>query len=183
MTVKEIVLLAAEELRIQAEVSSYLKTNDSAGKEKTQLLLNCFNLVENELALDYLPLTTTEKVQTSTGQVQFSALKNAPVRILKVENRQGEEVPFTLYPKYLTSEKGELLITYTYTPEPKTIHDESDFSGNVSARLMAFGMAAEYTMAMGEFQESGLWDKKYKDAIAAICPLKTSKKMASRRWV
>ena len=84
MTVREVVMLAAEELRIAQEVSDYFDRGSIEGKEKAELLLTCFNLVEDELALDYLPLETEEKLTSNHGQIYFDQLGYAPVRILKV---------------------------------------------------------------------------------------------------
>ncbi len=182
MTVKEVVMLAAEELRIASEVAEYFDGISTVGEEKAKLLLTCFNVVENELALDYLPLTAEEKLNSATGQIHFSQLKNSPVRILQVKNANGVTLDFTLFPKYLKTQKGIVYVSYTYTPATKTIDDESDFAINISSRLIAYGIAAEYTMAMGEFGESSLWDKKYKDAIEAAYQMKSGGKIASRRW-
>ena len=110
MTVKEVVLLAAEELRIAAEVKAYWDGTNLNGEEKARLLLTCFNMVENELALDYLPLTSEEKLSSSTGQIQFVQLKNAPVRILQVKNAKGEALDFKLYAKYLQTEKRQEIV-------------------------------------------------------------------------
>ena len=182
MTVREVVMLAAEELRIASEVAEYFDGASAVGKEKAELLLTCFNVVENELALDYVPVHAEEKISSVTGEIQFSQLKNSPVRILQVSNTKGETLEFSLFPKYLKTQKGVVYVSYTYTPATKTINDESDFSMNISSRLMAYGIAAEYAMAMGEFAESSLWDKKYKDAIEAAYQMKSGGKIAARRW-
>lgn len=36
-----------------------------------------------------------------------------------------------------------------------------------SPRLFAYGIAAEYCLACGLFEEAAVWDKKYKDALTA----------------
>ena len=181
MTVREIVDLAAEELRIAKETTDYFNGSSTAGQAKAELLLTCYNLVENELALDYFSLTKEESV-SSSGKVLFTALKNSPVRILKVTDSNGQDLAYTLYPSYIEVRRGNVKISYVYTPNVKAIDEECDFSGNVSARLMAFGIAAEYCMATGSFEESALWDKKYKDAIEAIREKSKGGRMALRRW-
>ena len=180
MTVREVVMLAAEELRIATETTEYFNGSSTKGQAKAEMLMTCYNLVENELALDYFTLTQEESV-TSTGKVLFSALKCSPVRILEVTDAQGNRLEYALYPSYITVRKGAVHIRYVYTPNKKTIDDECDFIGKVSARLMAFGIAAEYCMAMGAFEEASLWDKKYKDAIEEIREPKGGR-IALRRW-
>ncbi len=182
MTVREVVMRAAEELRIVTEVANYFDGVDLRGEEKAKLLLTCFNMVESELALDYLPLTAEEKINSISGQIQYSQLKNAPVRIVQVRNANGEAIEFKLFAQYLQAQKGALTVVYTYTPAEKDIHGDCAFPAHIAGRLMVYGIAAEYAMAMGEFSESALWDKKYKDAIEAAYEMKSGGKMPSRRW-
>ena len=46
MTVKETVILAAEELGLGARVRGFLENNASEGKEETETLVRYFNVVE-----------------------------------------------------------------------------------------------------------------------------------------
>ena len=72
---------------------------------------------------------------------------------------------------------------YAYSPTEKNIDKESDYQTAVSERLFLYGMAAEYCLAEGEFEAAGIWDKKYKEAIAAAYRLRPVKRLRSRRWV
>ena len=74
MTVKEVLLTAAFELGMADGVQAYLDGTSQAGKADTERLLTCYNLVENELALDYLPVTAEDEVLTDTGVVYFTEL-------------------------------------------------------------------------------------------------------------
>lgn len=181
MTVREIVDLAAEELGILEDVREYFDDGVSAGKAKAERLLTCYNLVENELALDYFTLEKSEIVM-SNGQVKFSQLENAPVKIISVTDAENNPYEFALYADYLQTVKGAVRITYAYTPNKKTIDDDCDFTKEVSSRLMSYGIAAEYALAVGSFEEAALWDKKYKDAIAVLYKKRKSSRIQSRRW-
>ncbi len=183
MTVKEILLETARKIGKYQEVSDYLDGGASAGKKLTEELLECFHTVENELALDYLPLYAEEELVSQTGAVFFSQLDRAAVRIVEVQDGQGNALKFQLFPQYLKTQSGKLKIRYSYTPEKKSLNDESDFGLHVSVRLFAYGMAAEYAIQNGLFAEAGVWDRKYKDAIAAVYKATPNKKIASRRWV
>ena len=71
MTVKESILLAAEELGCGGQVRDYLENKGETGKRETEALLRCFNLVENEVALDYLPLYAEDETESETGTILF----------------------------------------------------------------------------------------------------------------
>lgn len=180
MTVKEILLASAELLQLDDVVAQLRGTGEES--EKTDVLLQCFNLVENELALDYLPLYAETEVETETGVVNYTSLPHAVVRILRVQDEGGNALSFKLFPSYIKASCGKLKIGYTYAPTAKTLLGSSDYVLQASVRLFAYGIAAEYTLLTGMFEESAVWDKKYKDAIEAAyrsCPCRV---LRSRRW-
>ena len=184
MTVKEIILAAACELGIGEGVESYLAggSKDAQAESNTKALLRCFNLVENEVALDYLPLLAEEEMTSDTGAIEYAALSREAVRVLSVRDEWGNEVPFTLFPDYLKTQPNKVCVRYTYLPKPKTLEDKSDFTLNASVRLFACGVAAEYALANGLFEEAAVWDKKYKDAIKAAYSSKPARRIRSRGW-
>ena len=183
ITVKEVLLIAAAELGLYDTVRSYIEEQNETGKEETEALLRCFNLVENEVALDYLPLYAEEVVETDTGSVYYSQLSRSAVRVVKVTDEWDNDAPFRLFPEYIKTQGGRLKIRYAYAPEKKGIADESDYLTQVSPRLFAYGVAAEYCLALGIFEDAAVWDKKYKDAITATYRAKPVRVIQSRRWV
>lgn len=180
MTVKEILIASAELLQLDDVVEQLV--NNGAESEKTDALLRCFNLVENELALDYLPLYAETELETTTGMVHYTSLPHAIVRVLRVQDEGGNALSFKLFPAYVKTGVGRLKIGYTYAPAEKTLYGNSDYMVQASVRLFAYGIAAEYTLLTGMFEESAVWDKKYKDAIAATYQSKPCKVLRSRRW-
>lgn len=182
MTVKEAVTMAAKELGIYEDVQGVLDGTGTDGEEKVRLLVDCFNIVENELALDYLPLQAEDEMYSTTGTIEFAALRYQATRILHVTDEWGNRTKFSLFPAYLKTQPGKVKIGYTYTPEPKTLEGESDYRLYVSTRLLAYGIAAEYAYAVGLFEEASVWDKKYKDAITAAYRVRPCARLRSRRW-
>lgn len=183
MTVKEVLKTAATELGILEEVADTLEGTSTAENGAVENMLNCFNLVENELALDYLPLIVEEELETETGAVLYSELSRSAVQILKVTDVWGNETQFKLFPDHLKTQAGRIKIRYSYTPEKKNLEDSSDFLLHASVRMLAYGVAAEYSLACGRFEDAAVWDKKYKDSIAAAYRRKPTRKIQSRRWV
>ena len=96
MQVKEAVLLAATQLGIVDKIQECLDYNTTEGKEDLDLLITCFNVVENELALDYLPLYQEEEMQSLTGKINYAMLKRTAVRILQVTDAEDNSLKFTI---------------------------------------------------------------------------------------
>ena len=183
MKIKEVVLSAARLLGIEEEVAAYFADTDTLGKKNAELLTTCFHLVENELAIDYLPLINEETYSTETGQILYSWLQKRVLRVLEVRNLQGDSLPFKIFPKYLTTQPSTVCVRYTFVPEEKDVDGECEYGENVSKRLLAFGVATEYCLAMGLFEEAAVWDRKYKDAIESVRSLAPYKRISSRRWI
>ena len=183
MKVKEIILSTASLIGSYEEVKDYIDDEDDAGAAITELLLHCFNLVENELALDYLPLVTEEEKQSNTGKIVYSSLKKSIVRIIRVTDEHGNSIAYQAFPDHLMTQVGKVNIVYSYTPTPKTIEGESDFELYVSARMFEYGILAEYCAAVGRFEEANVWDEKYKDAVESAYRAQSGGRMPVRRWV
>ncbi len=182
MTVKEILLAAATELNVLEEVEGYLSGTSTDGEAQAKVLLRCFNLVENEVALDYLPLLAEDEMETETGVIHYAALSREAARVVGVWDEWGNTVPFTLFPDYLKTQPNKVRVRYTYLPKEKSFKDKSDFTLQASVRLFAYGVAAEYALASGLFEEAAVWDQKYKDAIKAAYCAQPSRRIRSRRW-
>lgn len=181
LTVREILLSAAEALHLDDAIA-YL-SGKSTKLGETNDLLRCYNLVENELALDYLPLQAEETFESTTGVLYYSTFDNAIVRVLHVSDESGNPTDFKLFPDYFKTQPGVVCIRYTYSPKAKTVDQVCEYTMQASARLFTYGIAAEYTLALGMFEESAAWDKKYKDAITAVYRARPCKMLRSRRWV
>lgn len=183
MTVKEVILKSAELVGVSEAVTAYLETGNADGKAETETLLRCYNFVENALALDYLPLFTEESVEAASGEVAYSALSKAATHIVSVKNEAGESLAFRIFPLSLKTAAGNVTVRYAYAPTEKGLEDGVEAAPAVSARLLAYGVAAEYCTARGFYEEAAVWEARYKKAIAAAAERGRSRKIQSRRWV
>lgn len=182
MKVKEIILAAAKLLGMEQEILAY-SNGEGLESENADMLLDCFNRVENELALDYFPLVAEEEKTSENGQYGYSAFENNVVRVLRVMDEWGQSIAFKLYARYLTTQQGKVKIAYTYSPKIKAWTDDAEQALGVSQRLFAYGVAAEFSLLKGLYEEGAVWEKKYKDAIAYAGRAMRVKRMKGRVWV
>ena len=186
MTVKEVIALAAGCLG-REELVSALDKEEVSEEEKLEFdaFLRAYNFVENEVALDYFPLKKEELFAPVEHKVSYTRFSSAPVDVLKVTDGNGRTVEFEIRPThiYLPEEQGVVSVTYSYAPVQKSIEDSSEFSGKISARLLAYGVASEFSLVCARYQEAAMWEKRFRDALkcANLCRRKLS--MSSRRWV
>ncbi len=184
ISVKDIVLLAAELVGVKDCVDDFAAGNVNDENQRViDGLVQCFNLVENELALDYLPLVKEDALSTADGCVPYSVLHQKAAYIIGVYDRFENPVKVKRFATHLQVMPGEYVVRYAAIPIEKGIEDDSEYEIGVSERTFAYGIAAEYCLHKGLQAESAVWDKKYKKALAEIFRAKESKRVKARSWV
>lgn len=185
MEVKCVLSLAAANLGREDLVAAI---HDCAGEPFGEVasLLRCYNLVENEIALDYFPLKREDRLCICGKFIPLARLRFAPVQILSVKDEQGTPLKFELRPARIfmphCSEK-RVSVFYTYSPREKRFCERTELGGKISSRLLSFGVAAEFLLSNGQFSEAAVWEKRYHDALRAVNTLQKPLRIRSRRWV
>lgn len=185
MTVKNILSLAAANLGREDLVAAVYDCAQEPWGEVASLL-RCYNLVENEIALDYFPLKTEETLVSCGSVIPYARLQHAPVTILSVTDENGNAENFEVRPAriVLTGCKNrKLKVVYTYSPAEKLFTDCCELGGKISARLLSFGVACEFCLTNGQFAEAAAWEKKYREALRAANTTRRPLSVRSRRWV
>ncbi|MDE6104851.1 MAG: hypothetical protein K2G38_04125 [Clostridia bacterium] len=136
-------------------------------KETVTTLLYCFNAVESEMAVNYLPLTEKKELESATGKYFLFLLDHTPTRIIRV-TAGGKEVEYELYPEFIITESKAVVIEYEYAPAKKNINDSSEYGKNIGERAFACGVAAEYCLINGETEAADIWEAKYRKAVDKI---------------
>lgn len=186
MTVKEILNIACTFVN-RREVNSYLngEGNVQSSQEVNEckdVLIDLINVVVNELACTYVPMITSEDVLVTGGRIYYKDLKNKALKIVKVTDKNNNEVDYKYAYKYITVDLPSVTVFYEYVPNKVGLYDEVGYlDKDVPARVIAYGVAAEYMLVNGDFDEAVMWHKRYTDAIATICVPK-NKKAAGRLW-
>lgn len=183
ISVKEVILTASELIGADGLAKSVEKGSSSS--EELSLLLKCFNLVENEVALDYFPLKSRETLSPSGGSIAYTAFAEAPIRVLKVTDSAGRSLPFDLFFDHidLRGYPRAVEVTYAFAPRTKALADNSDYAGKISARLLAYGVATEYLLATNRYSEAAAFEKKYREALRAANEPGRKLTVRARRWV
>ena len=182
MDVIDIIRSAAWYAGVLRQVDMNLEEDEEEYKEVADDLLRAYNNVENELALNYLPLVEKEEFETEWGELVFNEFSYRVIHILNVYNEQGEKLKFELRPGCVLTKPGKIWVEYTYTPYEKDFYDTTEHQMFVAAPLFVFGMLAEFYLARGEFEEAAVWDKKYKEAISSSYQMQKGKRMPCRGW-
>lgn len=151
--------------------------------EEAEKLLNCYNLVVSELCEEYLPLIHTETLTSTSGRFYFTEFSKTPLEIKQVFNAVGEEITFKKTPLYIETECNTVTVSYVFYPEEATINDESVYSGTkISQRILALGVAREYLLVSGFFEEAVSFDKRFTESLAQVLLKNSGVVIRARSW-
>ncbi len=179
VTVREVLGLAAAHAG-RGDLESVLS---DAGNADTVELLRCYNVVENEVALDFYPVSRTQTFTPEKGIVPVTAFERQPVNVLRVTDGKGRRLPFSTAAEFVRTESGgEVEIEYTYAPEKKKVGENSEFGDKISARLLSYGVASVYLLSRGSAAEAAEWERRYREALRAAGICRRTLSVRSRRW-
>ena len=184
MKVESVVFLAADFLGLRDCVERVLE-GDWEGNDYIIYtgLLRWYNLVETEVATDYLPLVCEEIVVCEDGKVAYEKFSRKPAYIIGAFDNYGEKVKIRLFPTYFAAAKGTYTVRYAALPIEKTIDDECEWALPITERVIAYGLAAEYCIQNGLYAEQAVWEKKFKSGLAAACKQRGGKTVKVGGWV
>lgn len=185
MKIKDLIAGACELIN-RNDICEYLTSGvcsspESMNKE-VNVLLCCFNLIENEIALDYTSLKCVENFESENGVVFYADFLKTPLEILNVYDEFANKVKFKTENEFLKCKPGKVKVEYSYSPTKKSLDGESDFDGKISERIFAYGIACEYSLVSGMYDEASVFDKKYKDALKSAITQKSGKILKARKW-
>ncbi len=185
MTIKDIVTTAAVCLG-KTEVLEYLEKGVAENVEQVEkelnLLLRCTVLTVEQLATEYAPLSMEEQFQTENGRIYFSDFSRRVLEILSVKSLGKIEQTFKVYPEFVKTINGRVVVEYNYLPQNLKLADEISFdNGKITERIISYGVASEYALIEDCYEESVMWDERFKQSLIKAIGTKNAR-VKQRRW-
>lgn len=175
----------------QTNVVNYVKgvasnTNPTADAETladVDLFTTLANLVIRELAGTYIYMKATQNFTTNNKRIAYSSFTVSPVEILAVYDANGISVSYKENREYLEVAFSSVSVEYAYIPSNYSLSQEIGYSEKeISITALSFGVAGEYCLATGRFDEAVMFRKRYSDAIEQFC-LPKNRKVKRRGWL
>jgi len=172
------------------DVCDYFGEQNNNGEETyfdILTLLKIINLVVSELSSTYLPLTTEQNVTFDDGKFAYSDLEKKVVKILDVHDGMGNKISYTETAEYIEldstySSTSALTVVYQFAPEEYNEESEIDYDEkDIPARVIAYGVAAEYCISQSRFDEATFHYDRYISAIQELKGVK-NRKIKARSW-
>lgn len=145
-------------------------------EEVKPILVRCYNLVEQELATDYFPILEVDKFFHVEDKIYYKDFSRKGYMIKGVQDFRGDKVNYVLRLEYLELQKnydgGTFFVKYYYTPDEKDFHSQCTY-GVEYINILKYGVASEYCLATGDFEQAKIYNDKYKEIIKLKGPKKT----------
>ena len=187
MSIKEIIRITALLLG-RENVINYLDGNyneEQVGADcfrTVNTLTDLANLVINELCATYIPMVKVEDVKAIDGRVYYKDLTERAIKIRAVYGADGRELDYTTTAEYIYINYPEVAVEYNYVPENYGLEQSIGYTDkDISARVIANGVAAEFCITEGRFDEAVTFHKRYIDMLSDIC-LPKNVLTKKRRW-
>ena len=177
MKIKDIITATAALLN-QHDVIGYLEetVNDPSAEtlSKIDLEMRLLNLVLSELAAGYVPMVYKEEMTAENGKIEYADLKYSATRILSIEDASGEKASYVQHPSYIEICDGVYTVEYEHSPASFALEETVNMGERILPSLIAYGVAAEYCITQGRFEEAVMWRKRYSEGVERVvlpdCP-------------
>ncbi len=186
MTVKEVLEISAKQLGEQDALLLFCDKapeNTEYAEQTVKLLKQCYDLVTDEIACEFLPLKTTQRFNVNNNKILFSTFSKVPLKIVCITDENLNKCAYKVINDYLSVQNGVVEVTYEYRPEVQTLTEYANFvNGVIGAYVLCFGINAEFCFARGRYGESEKWREKFLSGIKNRIANKSAIKIPSRSW-
>ena len=163
MQVNDVLLSTCTLLGIEESVVG----SPSSDEDTLSLLLNALNFVIFEIYEEHIPVYYKEKVVANDKVILYDAFTKNLSKVKSI-TCEGAVAPFQMGVDglYVLSD-GEYEVTYSYVPGEVGLGDAIDFPPRVSIRTVSYGVAGEYSLYVGRFDECATFDARFNSAISS----------------
>lgn len=139
-----------------------------------------------EIATEYAPLIEEETVDVKDGKIDFESLTHKVAEVRKVQDAvSGLTSDFYNTPahcKLLNDGVKRAKIIYSYIPLDIDIEEDCPLPPAVSAKTLALGICAEYSMISGMYEQSVMYSDRFKQDMRTAVRKKGEIRVRPRRW-
>lgn len=172
MSIKEMIKLTATIIG-RNDVKLYVDDANSALLEDTVLLtenlLALSNLVIKELSATFIPMYKKEKVTAKNFRVRYDELSETAVEIKNVYDLDGDKISFSQTPEYISVRNSQVIVEYECVPKDYSLGDEIGYEeSDVPLIVLAHGLASEYYVNTGRFEQAVMWHERYVDGVNSL---------------
>lgn len=166
-------------------VSDRSQEPDDETKQQINQLLIFMNYVLREITKNHFPLSQKETISSDQdGKIYFSKLKRTAIQIKDVKNFLDLSCHFEIFPDHLKVDNANTEYKIFYSFAPKTVNsldDEVELPFGVDYFVVCFGIASEFALLKGLYEESQMWESKFNSELKSIKSRSGERRFFARR--
>lgn len=133
--------------------------------EEIEKLIKCANVIYQEIANGYIFLNHTETLKPEDCKISYSRLEKRIIDVVSVK-ACGRAVQWKHYPTYIKLKSNEAVeVEYYYKPEKIGLEDEVLYCTRLDKSTFAYGVASNYCMINGMYEEAVTFDTKFRERL------------------
>ena len=114
-----------------------------------------------------------ESVTSQNGKVFYADLSQTAVEIIGVYDNDGNKIDCTFSHEYFEVGQKQVIVEYEMVPPNYNLGENVGYSEKqVAPIILSYGLAAEYYVSTGRFEQAVMWHKRYTDAINSMRKIK-----------
>jgi len=159
--------------------------SDESTDPRLAVLVNALGVTYMQLITEYAPLEKEESVTISHGEAAVTSLSAAVFDVVRLTDETGSEIKCRMRGgKIIADRDGTFRLTYYYLPAAyPAIGGSLEVRRQITADLLARGVAAEYALESMLYEEALLHDKKYKEGLQNVLSVHRSVRVDGKRWI
>lgn len=185
MTAKDIIKIACDFTGYQ-DISKSLDQSEELKPQEQEVvdrMLKCLDLVQNEVATEFIPLAKIEEVHPIDFKLDFSSLSKTPISIVWARDKFGRSLRFKTFADHIIIFSNFAKLKYFYMPEAINSLENPISEPLLPMRIYAYGVAREFLLGQNLNDEANIWEVRFKDSLAVFAQKKKEVKMPCRRWL
>ncbi len=187
MTVKDIIKTVALLLN-RKDILNYLNSEVTENYIKVQedvnTLVDCYNLVSEEISSTHYKLKAVETLSPKNGALKCSEFTYNPLAVISVKGLNQKPISYKILPSEILTNESKIEVEYYYVPSKKSINDVSDYTNTIiKERVIAYAIATEFLLINGGYEEALVWHEKYINSLKSLLLKDKKKRIKGRIWL
>lgn len=186
MIVKDIVIHACKILALNDILDNLLNNEGEYSQDvsaEIEKMILSVNMTSSVIASQYIENIDCVYCNVNSGFLRYQDITDKQiVEIKNVFNSKGDSVEFDIVSEGIYVDENYVKVEFAYYPKLVDINDELHLS-KVNDLTFVYGVIGEYLFLKGDFEESYVWDKKFKIALESLVRSRKNVVIPAMRWL
>lgn len=187
MKVKDILINIAKIMELNQlydYLTNYDAVMDDGVNDCMEKLLLAINMTNSVIASQYIELIDIVYVHVYNGVIEYKDISDKQIiEIKNVTSYSGSPIEYKLCANGICVDDYMVHVEYSYFPAEVNLDDSIDYYTKINSLTFAYGVIAEYLFLKGDFEESNVWDNKFKQSLNSLMRPKRNITTPVKRWV